>query len=82
MEIATANPQAALATGSTESAFAPRMASVASPMGLAMTKPSVAPTLLRNASHQDDVVVPQLASVALSIEMATAKPTAVSMVMV
>jgi hypothetical protein len=40
---------------------------VTSPMGLVTVKPSVAPTLVRNAGHQDDVVAPQLASVALSI---------------
>jgi hypothetical protein len=67
MGIATANPQGVLAVGSTESALAPRMASVASPMGLATAKPSVVPTLVRNAGHQDGVVAPQLASVALPI---------------
>jgi hypothetical protein len=82
MGIVTANPQAALAVGSTQSTVVPRMASVASPMELATTKPLVVPTLLRNAGHQDDIVVPQLASVALPIEMAIAKPTAAPMVMV
>jgi hypothetical protein len=81
MGIATANPQAALAAGSTESAVVPRMALVASPMGLATAKPSVAPKLVRNVGHQDDVVVPQLASVALPIRMAMVKPTAAPMVM-
>jgi hypothetical protein len=50
-------------------------------MGLATTKPSVAPTLLRNAGHQDDVVALQLASVVLPIAMAMAKPTTALMVM-
>jgi hypothetical protein len=82
MGIATTNPQVELAAGSTESIVAPRMASAASPMGLAMAKPSVAPTLLRNAGHQDDAMAPQLASVALPIGMATVKPTATPMVMI
>jgi hypothetical protein len=73
MRIATMNPQAVLAAGSMESAVAPRMASVASPMGLAMTKPSVALMLVRDADQQDDIVVPQLASVALPIGMTTVK---------
>jgi hypothetical protein len=77
-----ANPQVALAAGSTESTDAPRMSSVASPMRLATAKPSMAPTLVRNAGHQDDVVAPQLASVALPIGMAMAKPIAVPTVMV
>jgi hypothetical protein len=82
MGIATANPQAALVVGSTESAVAPRMPSVVSPMGLATAKPLVAPTLVRNADHQDDVVAPQLASVALPIGMAMTEPTmALMMVM-
>jgi hypothetical protein len=71
--IATANPQATLATGSTESTDTPRMASVVSPMGLATAIPSVAPTLVRDIDQQDDIVAPQLASVALPIGMATAK---------
>jgi hypothetical protein len=49
MGIATMNPHAALTAGSTESAVVPRMASVMSPMGLATVKPSVAPTLVRDA---------------------------------
>jgi hypothetical protein len=81
MGIATANPQTALAAESTKSAIAPRMASVASPMGLATAKPSVAPMLVRNAGHQDDVVASQPALVVLPIGMATAKPTATLMVM-
>jgi hypothetical protein len=56
------------------------MALVASPMGLAMAKPLVAPTLVRHAGHQDDVVAPQLASVALPIGMAMAKLTTAPMV--
>jgi hypothetical protein len=82
MGIATVNPQAALAAGSTESAVAPRMALVVSPMRLATAKPSVVPTLVRNASHQDDVVAPELTLVALPIGMATVKPTEASKVMV
>jgi hypothetical protein len=82
MGIVTANPHAALAVGSTESTVAPRMASVASSMGLATVKPSVAPTLVRNAGHQDDVVAPQFISVTLPIEMAMAKPTTTLMMMV
>jgi hypothetical protein len=51
-------------------------------MGLATAKPLVAPTLVRNADHQDDVVAPQLASVALPIGMAMTEPTmALMMVM-
>jgi hypothetical protein len=38
--------------------------------------------IVRNAGHQDDVVAPQLASVALPIGMATAKPTVAPTVMV
>jgi hypothetical protein len=76
--IATVNPQAAVAAGSTESAVASR---IASSMGLATAKPSMTPMLVRNAGHQDDVVSPQLASVALPIGMATTKPTATPMVM-
>jgi hypothetical protein len=53
---------------------------MASSMGLATTKPSMTPMLVRNADHQDDVVASQLASVALPIGMA-AKPTATPMVM-
>jgi hypothetical protein len=68
-------PTTALAAGSMESAVVPRMTSVASPMGLATTKPSVVPTLVRNANHQDDVVAPQLASLVLPIGMAMVKPT-------
>jgi hypothetical protein len=45
-------------------------------------KPSVVPKLVRNASHQDDVVAPELTSVALLIGMATVKPTKASTVMV
>jgi hypothetical protein len=37
--------------------------------------------VVRNTGHQDDVVAPQLASVALPIGMATVKPTAVPTVM-
>jgi hypothetical protein len=81
MGIAMANPQAALATGSTESAVVSRMALVASPMGLATVKSSVAPMLVRNA-HQDDVVTSHLASVALPIGMAMTKPTTAATVMV
>jgi hypothetical protein len=51
-------------------------------MGIAMAKPSMTPTLVRNVGHQDDVVVTQLASVALPIGMATVKPTAAPAVMV
>jgi hypothetical protein len=51
-------------------------------MGSAVTKPSVAPTLVRNAGHQDVEVAPQLALVTLPIEMPTAKSTAVPTVMV
>jgi hypothetical protein len=58
------------------------MASVASPMGLTTTKPSVAPTLMRNVGHQDDAVMPQLASVVLPIGMGTVKPAAVPTMMV
>jgi hypothetical protein len=57
------------------------MASVASPMGLATTKPLVALMFVRNPGHQDDVVAPQLASVALPKGMATMKPTVMPMVM-
>jgi hypothetical protein len=80
--ISTANPQAALAAGSMKSAVAPRMASVALPMGLAMEKPSVASLLVRDTGQQDDAVEPQLALVALPIGMAMAKPTATPTVMV
>jgi hypothetical protein len=48
---------------------------------LAMAKPSMVPILVRNVGHQDDVVAPQLASVALPIGMAMMKPTATPMVM-
>jgi hypothetical protein len=82
MGIVAENPHAALAAKSTESLVAPRMASVASPMRLATMKPSVAPTLVRDAGQQDDIVAPQLASVVLPIGMATAKLTAVPTVMV
>jgi hypothetical protein len=80
MGIAKANPRAVLAVGSTENAVAPRMTSVASPMGLATAKPTVAPTLVRNVGHQNDVVASQLALVALPIGMAIVKPTAEPMV--
>jgi hypothetical protein len=76
------NPHAALAMESTESAVTSKMASVASPMGLPTAKPSVAPTLVRNAGHQDDVVAPKLISAALPIEMGTVKPTAALTMMV
>jgi hypothetical protein len=66
----------ALAAGSTKSTVMPTMASVASLMGLTTTKPSVAPTLVRNVGHQDDVVTPQLALVVLPIGMGTVKPAA------
>jgi hypothetical protein len=82
MRIATVNPQAVLAAGSTKNAVVPRIALVASPMGLATAKPSVVPTLVRNAGHQDDVVASQLTSVALSIGMSMTKPTTALMVMV
>jgi hypothetical protein len=75
MGIATANPQAVLAAGSTESAVMPRMTSVTSPMRLATTKSSGVPTLVRDAGQQDDVVERQLALVALPIGMVTTKPT-------
>jgi hypothetical protein len=51
MGIQTANQQAALAMRSTESANAPRMTSVASPMGLATTIPSMAPMLVGERRH-------------------------------
>jgi hypothetical protein len=73
MGIATANPQTTLAVGSMESTAAPRIATVASSMGLAIAKLSVVSTLVRNDGHQDDVVSPQLASMALTIGMATTK---------
>jgi hypothetical protein len=82
MRIATVNPQAVLAAGSMKSAVVPRIALVVSPMGLATAKPSVAPTLVRNVGHQDDVVASQLTSVALSIGMSMMKPTTALMVMV
>jgi hypothetical protein len=50
-------------------------------MGLATTKPLVALMFVRNPGHQDDVVAPQLASVALPKGMATMKPTVMPMVM-
>jgi hypothetical protein len=51
-------------------------------MGLATVKTSVvAPTLVRNVGHQDDIVPQKLASVALPIGRITAKPTVVLMVM-
>jgi hypothetical protein len=75
MGIAMTNPHAVLVVGSMESAVAPKMASVASPMGLAKAKLLVASTLLRDAGQQDDIVVPQLAPVALPIGMATTSLT-------
>jgi hypothetical protein len=51
-------------------------------MGLATAIPSVAPTLVRDIDQQDDIVAPQLASVALPIGMATAKLTVSPTVMV
>jgi hypothetical protein len=73
MGIVTTNPQAALVVGSMESAVAPRMALMASPMALAMTKPSVVQTLVRDTGQQDDIVPQQLASVALPIGMTMVK---------
>jgi hypothetical protein len=81
MRVVTANPKAALVAGSTKSAIVSRMASLASPMGLAMMKPSMAPMLMRNADHQDDIVTLQLASVTLPIGMTMVKPTTAPMVM-
>jgi hypothetical protein len=50
-------------------------------MGLATAKTSMAPILVRNIDHQDDIVAPQLASVALPIGMVMAKSTAAPTVM-
>jgi hypothetical protein len=65
-----------------ESAVAPRMALVVSPMGLTTVKSSVALALMRDTGQQDDIVAPQLALVTLPIVMATVKLTTLLTLMV